>query len=706
MTAPFLDAFFKPKSIAIVGLSRSAIGAPVSVLTSLQSLGYEGQIYVINPSFSSSENITAYPCIADLPTAVDLAIISVERSSVPGILEECAKKGILSAIIITQGFADADDIGQRLQQEVVAICKRTGMRILGPNTIGVANLLAKFTSSFIEVGGESAPIGQVAQSGLFMMGHHLINNEPTGFCMSIDLGNSANISLVDVLEYFEHEKSVKVIQCHLEAVTDGKGFLETATRISKRKPIVALKAGTTVAGQAAVASHTGAIAGSNRVYSAAFQKSGIIQAKNAEDLRLLSKALTIYSPPRGKRVAIMSFSGGGAILAIDALDRAGLELAELSNRTKDTVKSFFPDWISVDNPLDIWIPVSKEFNAAFPTILEALLNDPNVDSVLCIYCSYPLPKYSLFDSSRYIGKTASQHPDKPVLCWTYGLDIEGFTRRVEAGRHAMVFQTLDEAASTLAKLVEYGAYRAAKQLPAVAPQDQRAQKAADEIINKAQARSQSYIFVEGLEVLDQYGVKLAPWRLVNSEQELLSSHETLAFPVCIKLVSPDVVHKSDSGGVVLGLRNVDELLEAYRRLKKLLSPSSQSQGVCGILVQQMAQRGKEVMIGMKRDAEFGPCVVFGAGGIYAETLDDFAFRIAPVDRDEAVNMIQETQIAKVLKGVRGEAPYDISGIADAIVRVSQIAMSHPQIAEIDLNPLFVSQNETVCVDSRFILSGN
>jgi len=704
MTSRFLDPFFKPKSVAIIGLSRSAIGAPVSVLTTLEGLGYAGQVYVINPSFESSGKVKAFARIQDLPEVVDLAIISVERTSIPGILDECAARGIRSAIVITQGFADADEIGHQLQDEIVAICKRTGMRILGPNTIGVANGIAKFTSSFIEVREDRTPIGQVAQSGLFMMGHHLINNEPAGFCMSIDLGNSANIGLVDVLEYFESEEAVQVVQCHLEAVTDGARFMETASRLTKKKPIIALKAGTTEAGQAAVASHTGAVAGSNEVYSAAFRKAGIVQADNAEDLRMLSKAFAIYPPVNGKRVAIMSFSGGGAILAIDALDRAGLELAQLSEATKSAVRPLFPAWIGIDNPLDIWIPVAKDFNNSFPTVLDALLKDPGVDAVLCIYCSYPLPKYAQFDSSKYIGEIAARYPDKPVLCWTYGLDIEGFTQKVEAGGPAMVFQSLDGAANTLLKLADYGKHRARAEPSTLRSPSDAATNSARATIESAQKAGQSYLFVEGFEILENYGVKLATWRLIRTEDELAAATAVMDYPVCLKVVSPDVIHKSDSGGVLLGLRDAGSVRAAYNKMKNLLPAEPSSGGVSGILAQRMIAGGREVMIGMKRDQQFGPCIVFGAGGIYAEALDDFSFRIAPLDRDDARAMIAETRFSRILSGVRGEAPYDTEGIVDVLVRVSEIAVAHPEIAEIDLNPLFVTQHETVAVDVRFILS--
>jgi acetyltransferase len=535
-----------------------------------------------------------------------------------------------------------------------------------------------------------------------MMGHHLINNEPAGYCMSVDLGNSCDIDLVDVLEYFEQEDRVRVIQCHAEGITRGRAFLEAASRITQFKPIVALKAGTTATGQAAVASHTGAVAGANEVYRAAFRKAGVVQADHAEDLRLISKAFAIYQPPKGKRVAIMSYSGGGAILAIDALERAGLELAALSQTTKAALQPLFPSWIGVGNPLDIWMPVAKDFEATFPRVLEALLQDPQVDAVVCIYCSYRLPKYALYDASRHIARLAGQYGDKPVLCWSYGLDIEGFTKKVEAKGTAMVFPSLDSAATTLAKLAHFGAQRQRSRQPRKSPErDAGAESATRAILTKARARKQAHLFTEGLEILQAQGLKLAPWCLVRDEKELLPASASLRFPLCLKVVSPDVIHKSDTGGVKLGIRNSDELMDAYRKLRRALA---QPEGVCGVLVQEMV-RGKEVMIGMKRDREFGPCVVFGAGGIYAEALADFAFRIAPLDEREAYEMIEDTKLSRILKGMRGEAACHLAGIADALLRVSQLACGHPEIAEIDINPLFVNEREAIVVDARFILDG-
>ena len=348
-----LDKFLDPGSVGIIGLSRSALDAPISVLTTLKDFGYDGRVYIINPSMARSDGCNVFSSLEDVPSPIDLAIITVERSRVPGALRACGEKGIPAAIVITQGFADADEEGARLQNEIVAVAREHGLRILGPNTIGVANAFTKFTSSFIELGYDLTPIGQVAQSGLFMMGHHLINNEPAGFCMAVDLGNACDIDLVDVLEYYGKEARIRVIECHTEGIKDGRAFLETAARVSRTKPIVILKAGTSRAGRVAVASHTGAAAGEGEIYQAAFRTAGVVQAGDSEELRLLSKAFVIYAPPKGRRVAIMSFSGGGAILAIDAIEGAELALATLSESTKAKLRPLFPPWIDVENPVDV-----------------------------------------------------------------------------------------------------------------------------------------------------------------------------------------------------------------------------------------------------------------------------------------------------------------------------------------------------------------
>ena len=701
-----LKRLFEPGSVAIIGLSRSAVGSPISVLTTLQDYGYGGKIYVVNPNMAApvDAGYEVYGEVHDLPAGVDLAIVSVARESLLGVLKKCVAAGIFTAIVITQGLADADEVGAQIQKNTIDFCQKSGLRILGPNTIGVANAHHRFTSSFIEVHHDLTPIGLISQSGLFMMGHLLINNEPAGFSMSADLGNACDIDLSDVLEYYGHDENIRAIACHVEGIGDGRSFIDTARSVSQKKPIVLLKAGNSQSGQLAVASHSGAVAGETTIYQAAFHQAGVITATSAEELRQLAKAFVTYQLPRGNRVAIMSFSGGGAILAIDAVEAAGLSLAELSKSTRAKLQPLFPSWMEVTNPLDIWIGVSQDFHATFPDVLEAILSDEAVDAVICIYCSYTLPKYEQYDSSLYIADLAEKFPDKPILNWTYGMDIAGFSRRVEQKGNTMVFRSLPEAAHTLAQMNAYREFCETVEVlpdngPLLAVDDDRAR----EILQHATRANKSHLFTESLSLLGAYGITVSSARVVKSEDTLHAMCAELNFPVCLKIVSPDLPHKSDVGGVVLGVPSIDALSDCYQAMLASVRSNAPNAVIEGVLVQEMAPVGKELMIGAKRDPVFGHCLVLGAGGIYAEVTNDFAFRLAPVSKLAATQMLDELRCAPILRGVRGEQRCFLDGVVDVLLRVSMLVHRYPQIRELDINPLIVNENEVIAVDARVFL---
>lgn len=701
-----LERVFEPRCVAVIGLSRSALESPVSVLTTLRDFRYPGTIYIINPNMDATGASDYRVCASldDVPEPVDVAIVSVAREHVLAVLRDCGRNDIRAAIVITQGFADADAEGKRLQEEMVAFARSSGIGIVGPNTIGVSNAFSRFTSSFIEVHHDESPIGIVSQSGLFMMGHLLVNNEPAGFSMSIDLGNGCDIDVVDVLEYYGQEDRIAVIQCHAEGIERGREFIDTAAHVSRTKPVVMLKAGKTESGKVAVASHSGAAAGESEVYTAAFRKAGAVVAENAEELRSLSKAFATYSLPRGDRVAIMSFSGGGAILAIDAIDLAGLELATLADDTIAQMRDLFPDWLEVANPLDIWIPVSRDFEAAYPRILELVLRDPGVDAVICIYCSYTMPKYAAFDSARHIGALAARFPDKPILCWSYGMDIAGFSKAVEKQGNAMVFRSLEEATTTISKLNAYRAFRErpADEAPAPRPIDDQA--TIEATLTGALSDGREYLFTEAFTILEARGIETAPWQVARDERELAALAERVRYPACLKVVSEQLVHKTDGGGIELDIGDANELLEAHARLHARVRERDPNAVVSGVLVQSMVAKGKEIMVGARRDPAFGPCMVVGAGGIYTEVVKDYAFRIAPITETDANEMIAELAIAKILAGVRGEPACDIAAVAGALQKVSQLVCDHPAIGEIDINPLIVGPSGAIAVDARIILA--
>jgi acyl-CoA synthetase (NDP forming) len=701
-----LDLVFKPRRVAVIGLSRSALNSPVSVLTTLKDFGYQGEIFIINPNMPPSDegDYRVFAALDDISAPVDLAIVSVARQHVLDVLQGCARNGIHAAIVITQGFADADEEGKGLQADMVAFARDNDIRIVGPNTIGVSNAFERFTSSFIEVHYDESPIGIISQSGLFMMGHLLVNNEPAGFSMSIDLGNGCDIDIVDALEYYAQEDRIKVIQCHVEGIERGAAFIETAARVSRSTPIIMLKAGKTESGKMAVASHSGAAAGEAEVYRAAFRKAGIVTAENAEELRLLSKAFATYEPPRGDRVAIMSFSGGGAILAIDAVDAAGLALAKLSAETKAGMQGLFPSWLTVENPVDIWIPVARNFEAAFPLILELILGDEGVDSVICIYCSYTMPKYTAFDSSRYIGALAARFPEKPIVCWSYGMDIAGFSKEVEKHGNTMVFRSLEEATGALSKLNRYREFRDSRSEPSTNPRFPAKKDVATAVLAKAKIEQRAYLFSEALEILEAYGIETAQWKVAHNESELSTIAGTLRYPACIKVMSNDIVHKSESGGIVLDVQDESGLFEAYRVMLQRVREREPDATIDGVLVQSMGPKGKEVMVGARRDLVFGACMVVGAGGIYTELVDDFAFRIAPISERDAHEMIADLNFSKVLAGVRGEPPCDIPAVANILWKISQLVGDFPEISEIDVNPVIVNDSGALVVDARIIIA--
>ncbi|MBT4933890.1 MAG: acetate--CoA ligase family protein [Rhodospirillaceae bacterium] len=693
MPTPSLELFFNPRSIAIIGLSREALSGPVSVLNTLRGYGYQGSVSIINPNISEPVDEVVYPGVGDMPEPADLAIIVVGRSLVPGTLRDCAQSGIRAAIIITQGFADADQEGARLQLEIIEICRTYDIRVLGPNTIGLSNAFADFTSSFIQVHNSKIPVGIISQSGLFMMGHHIINNQPAGFGVAVDLGNACDVSLVEILEYYENDDNIRVIHCHVEGIRDGPGFLNAASRISREKPIIMFKSGVSDTGRNAVASHSGAVAGENEVYQAAFSRAGLISASSAEELWVLTKAFATYSPPKGKRVAIMSFSGGAAIMAIDALENAGLELAQLSQTTIDAVRPLYPPWMEVDNPLDIWMAVARNFHQTYPQILELLMQDDGVDSVICIYPSFSLPKYAAYDCSGHIRTLAKAYPEKPVLCWSYGIDVEGFTESIETDGNCMVFPSLNDVANTLVKLGQYGDSRL-KPVDEPGVIDAKIGTVKD-ILGKAKTAGRDYLFTEGFQMLQAYGVETAKWQFLTDGLWDLS--DDIEFPVCMKVVSGEILHKSDVGGVVLNIMDQHELVNGYESFSALDAK------IDGVLIQEMAPKGKEVMIGVKKDPVFGHCLIFGAGGVYAETLNDFSFRLAPISRRDAYQMIDEIAFAKILKGVRGEEPCNLHAIVDILERVSQMVCDNPDIQELDINPVIVNEQGALIVDVRILI---
>ena len=699
----FLEPFFNPKSVVIVGLSRNALESPVSILTTLRAYGYAGEVVLVNPNLPPQADLLVFPDITSIDIDIDLAIVTVPRAAVPDVLTQCSERNIPNAIVISQGFADADEIGRTLQDEIVQIQSQSGMRILGPNTIGVSNGFGSFTSSFFEMAKETEPVGLVAQSGLFFMGYNNINDVGAGYGMALDFGNGCDISITDALDYYEQNDDIEVIQCHIESIEDGRNFIDVANRVSKVKPIIALKAGKSESGKKAAASHSGAAAGEAKMYSAAFESAGVIQVNDAEEMRMLSRAFHTFKGIEGRRVAVFTFSGGAGVLAIDAIEDAGLELATLSAETVDKVNAWFPSWMEAGNPLDIWIAVSGgNFHDAYPALLELVLQDENVDSVMCIYASFTTPKYDVFNVSSHLRKMAAKYPEKPIVGWSYGLNVSGITRKIEQDGNIMVFPGLESAARCLRKMLDYQDFRYRGVNTSTVFEIEVDYERANAVFNKAIKENRSYLFTDAFEILEAYGIDSPPWLVVNNRADVEDTDLALRFPLAVKLISQDVLHKSDAGGVLLGINNVDELLTGF---DKIVAIAEQQQSRFeGVFLQEMIRGEQELIFGAKNDPVFGPGLIAGAGGIYTDLLDDFSFAIAPVDENTASDMIGKLRLAPTLNGARGSTPCDVGAMRNILLRLSRLICDFPEIRELDLNPVIARADGAIAVDARMLLN--
>lgn len=454
MNTSYMDIFMDPRSVAIIGVSRNTGKGSFNVIENMMDFGFKGEIYPVNPLADEIMGLKTYKDVKDIGKKIDIAIIASPRESVPSITRDCAELGIKGAIIVPQGFADADAEGKALQEQLTQIARDSGIRILGPNTLGIVNAFTGFTSSFMPLLREKVPVGVICQSGIFFVGSSIF----TGMMgKGIDIANGCDIDFADALDYFGRDDDIRVIFMHVEGMKQGREFFEVARRVAHKKPIIALKTARTDRGAQAAQSHSGAMVGNHEVFEAAFRQAGIISARNPGEVLDYTKAFLNLPLMQGNRVGMVTFSGAGGIILIDTLEENGLEMAELSSGTIKKIKDLSPDWMPIDNPLDIWPALMKHGMAyVYELALTELLKDPAVDAAICIAIA-PAPKYSHLDITGVIKKTAASFREKPVVSWLYGPNQPFVSQSLEEGGHVVSFPSLPRAARTLAAL--YKRYR-------------------------------------------------------------------------------------------------------------------------------------------------------------------------------------------------------------------------------------------------------
>ena len=677
-----LKPFFDPRGVAIIGASASPDKLSYGILKNLISYGYRGGIYPVNPKAEEILGVTCYSEICQVPDPVDLAVIVLASKLIPSVLEECGKRAIKAVIIISGGFKEVGAEGRGLEEDVLKIASNYKIRLIGPNCVGTMNLITGLNTTFIKGVPSTGGIGFISQSGAICGGvvDHFAN-KGIGFSHFLSLGNEADVSETDMIGYFGADEDTRVIAAYIEGIQDGQRFLKITRQVTAKKPVVILKAGKSEEGAKAVSSHTGSLAGSHSAYQAAFKQSGVIEVFSTSDLLNTAMALDWLNPPQGNKVAIITNSGGPAALASDSLAINGIQLASISSVIQEKLKEKLNPSAQTGNPVDMLGGANEE---EFAYALDLVLSDPGVDMVLPILVPQSLVKpervaQAIVESSR---KTA-----KPVIVCLMGMESIQEARKILYKNHVPMVDFPELTGVMFGALYKRSLTKESiLKIPAVESNNGRDQV---KTIFEINAGKKVWGENETRPILAAYGIPLVEGGLVNSIKDGQKLANSLGYPVVMKVSSEQLLHKSEAGVVKVDVKDDHSFAETYINLIDKANHYDVNARIEGILVEKMAPKGEEVIIGMKRDPGFGPMLMFGMGGIFVELFKDVAFRIAPISFNDAEEMIRETKAFQLLNGWRGGAKFDIKAITNPLKLLGQLAIDFPQIQEVEINPLRV-----------------
>jgi acetyl coenzyme A synthetase (ADP forming)-like protein len=673
-----LDALFRPRSIAVVGASRRRGSIAGEVFHNLLQRGFPGPIYPVNPAARAVQSVHAYASIEDIPDQVDLAVIVVPTREVLAVVQSCARAGVRGLVVITAGFAELGAEGKALQDQMVTIVRERGMKMLGPNCLGLLDTdpAIQLDATFSPTWPPGGPVSIASQSGA--VGLALLDSARElgiGIRQFASTGNKADVSGNDLLEHWEDDPATRVILLYLESFGNPRRFVEIARRVSRKKPIIVVKSGRTAAGARAASSHTGALAGMDIAVDALLGQAGVIRTDTMEELFDLAMLLANQPVPAGDRVAILTNAGGPGIMAADACEGRRLVLAELSPHSRESLRGFLPNAASVANPIDMLASAPGE---SYERALRILLADDQVDSVLALFVP-PLVTDAMQVAEAI--RRVAQDAKKPVIACLIGAHGIPAAKQALRDAHVPAYTFPEGAVHALARAVAYGRWlkRPAGTIPA--PDAAAAEKA-----RRVLADREGWLPPpQSRELLAAYGFRVARSEQVQGGEEAARVAESIGFPVALKLVSREVIHKTEVGGVVLGLASADDVRRAYATMKaRVAGAGFQMEGA---IVQEMVTGGVEAYVGMTRTPGFGALVGFGIGGIQVELWRDVVFRVHPLTDVDAHEMLDQIRGRALLDGFRGAPPADRAALAEAIVRIDQLVADHDEIEEIDLNPL-------------------
>ncbi|MEP6619814.1 MAG: acetate--CoA ligase family protein [bacterium] len=696
-TANDLAAIIAPATIAIVGASRTAGSLGHQVLLNLLTHGFTGAVYPVNPHAHAICSVRAYPTVAAVPDALDMAVVVVPKDHVLAVAEDCGKAGVKALVVISAGFREVGAEGAIRERGLMEVVRRYDMRMVGPNCMGVINadpavsMNATFAPGMPPF-GHAAFVSQSGALGLSVLDY--AREYGIGISQFVSVGNKPDVSGNDLLAAWENDPSVRVILMYVESFGNPTRFLEIASRVTKTKPIIVVKSGHSRAGARAASSHTGALAASDKAVDALLTQAGVLRAGTIEELFDLAMAFEVRALPASRRTAVITNAGGPGILAADAMETCGIELPELTPATLAGLAPLFPAEASIRNPLDM---IASATPAGYAAAMRVILADPGVDAVVPIF----VPPFGVRqeDIATAISTASEACPSKTVLAVLMGREGLPLGRAQLHASHIPAYIFPESAARALNALNKQ---REWMQRPCRNPALLNVDRAAaSRIIEEAQREGREKLTeIEALRLLAAYQIPVAHAVLACDEATLVDAVRDIGGPVALKIVSPDVTHKTDVGGVRVGISGEEEATAAYREILARVGTAVPDAQVSGVLVQRMVPHGRETIVGITRDPEFGPLLMFGLGGILVEALGDVVFRIPPVDDALAMDMLAQIRGAKILDGVRGEHAVDRHALADVLRRVGQLAVDFPAIQELDINPLLAFPDGAVAVDAR------
>ncbi|MFQ5969594.1 MAG: acetate--CoA ligase family protein [Nitrososphaerales archaeon] len=701
-----LDSLFSPTSVAILGASNKDGSVGNAVMTNILRGHFTGTVYPVNPSGNEVLGLKCYKSILDISTPVDLAVIITPSKTIPKVMEECGKNGVKSALIISAGFKETGEEGQLLEEQVKEIAMKRGIRFIGPNCVGMINadskisLNATFTKGMPKYGN----IALVSQSGAICSAMlEYARSRNIGFSKVFSLGNKADIEENDILNMLATDKATKVILMYIEDLADGRKFIEIASNITgeaeERKPILALKVGGSPIGARAISSHTGALAGSEEAYNAIFTQAGVLRVETTEEL--FDYAIAFANQPiPSEGTAVITNAGGPGVIVADAAAKYKLKLAKLSENTVSELAKILPKTASLINPIDI---IGDADHLRYEKALRIVLRDANVNS--CIVLATPQLMLNMQALAETIVKINKEFREKTLLSTIMGIAWTEDALKIIEQNNIPQYPFPESAVRVLSTMHRYRSWVTRPRTQIRVFDVDKAE--VRDVFTNVKRQGRNYVQEsEAMRVLKAYGFLVPRSMVATSEVDCVRISEEIGYPVVLKISSPDIVHKVDVGGVELNLRNTQEVKDAFQGIMQNVRRTRPDAKIIGINVQEFIKKGRETIIGMKRDKHFGPLLMFGLGGIYVGIFKDVSFRLAPIKELGAYRMIESTKASKILSGVRGEKPSDMKSIVECLERLSQLVTDFPEIEELDVNPLLVFEEGMGCkaVDARIVIS--